>query len=56
MGNIKIFAKDEPEILVQTFGIYSQDVGVEYDIEKCAKEKEETELTNAESIWTIREE
>ena len=38
MDDIKIFAKNEKELetLVQTIRIYSQDIGMEFGIEKCA--------------------
>ena len=37
MDDIKLFAKNEKELetLIQTVRIYSQDVGMEFDIEKC---------------------
>ena len=36
--HIYIFAKNEKEveILIKTIGIYSQDIGMEFEIEKCA--------------------
>ena len=42
MDDIKIFAKNEKELetLVQTIRIYSQDIGMEFGIEKCAKQRE----------------
>ena len=38
MGDIKLFAKDENELetLIHTVRIYSQDIGMEFGIEKCA--------------------
>ena len=38
MDNIKLFAKNEKELktLIQTVRIYSQDIGMEFSIEKCA--------------------
>ena len=38
IDGIKIFAKmkKELETLIQTIRIYSQDTGMEFDIEKCA--------------------
>ena len=38
MDNIKLFAKNEKEleILIHTIRIYSQDIGMEFGIEKCA--------------------
>ena len=38
MHDIKFFVKNEKELetLIQTIGLYSQDIGVEYVIEKCA--------------------
>ena len=38
MGDIKLFAKNERELetLIHTIRIYSQDIGMEFGIEKCA--------------------
>ena len=38
MDAIKLFAKNEKylEILIQAVKIYSEDIGMEFDIEKCA--------------------
>ena len=38
MDDIKLFAKNEKELETQicTIGIYSQDIGMEFGIEKCA--------------------
>ena len=36
IDEIKLFAKNEREILIQTVRIYSQDTGMGFDIEKCA--------------------
>ena len=38
IDNIKMFAKNEKksETLTQTVRIYSQDIGIEFGIEKCA--------------------
>ena len=38
MGDIKLFAKNEKELetLIHTVRIYSQDIGMEFGIEKCA--------------------
>ena len=38
MNNIKLFAKNEKELeaLLQTVTIYSQDIRMEFGIEKCA--------------------
>ena len=38
MDDIKLFAKNENELktLIQTVRIYSQDIGIEFGIEKCA--------------------
>ena len=38
VDDLNIFAKNEKEleILVQTIRIYSQDIGMEFGIEKCA--------------------
>ena len=38
MDNIKLFAKNEKELeaLKQIVRIYSQDIGMEFGIEKCA--------------------
>ena len=37
MDGIKLFAKNEKELetLIQTVRIYSQDIGMEFGIEKC---------------------
>ncbi len=37
MNDIKLFAKNEKELetLIQLVGIYSQDIGMEFGIEKC---------------------
>ena len=39
MDNIKVFAENEKEqeTLIQTIRWYSQDIGMEFDIEKCAR-------------------
>ena len=38
MDDIKLFAKNEKELetLIHTIRIYSQDIGMEFSIEKCA--------------------
>ena len=38
MDDIKLFAKNEKELetLIHTVRIYSQDIGMEFGIEKCA--------------------
>ena len=38
MDDIKLFTKDEKELetLIQTVRIYSQDIGMEFGVEKCA--------------------
>ena len=38
MYDIKLFGKNEKELetLIQTIRIYSQDIGIEFGIEKCA--------------------
>ena len=38
MGDIKLFAKNEKELetLIHAVRIYSQDIGMEFGIEKCA--------------------
>ena len=38
MGGIKLFVKKEKELetLLHAVRIYSQDIGMEFDIEKCA--------------------
>ena len=38
MNDIKLFAKNEKELKTQihTVRIYNQDIGMEFDIEKCA--------------------
>ena len=61
---IKIFAKNKKELetLIQTIRIYSQDIGMEFGIEKCAmlimksvkrETAEGTELANQKSTWTL---
>ena len=39
MRHIKLFAKKKKELetLIQTVIIYSQDIGMEFGIEKCAR-------------------
>ena len=63
MDNIKQKNEKELETLMQTIRIYSQDIGMEVDIEKCAmlimrSEKrqivEGIELPNKEGIRTLR--
>ena len=38
MDDVKLFAKNEKELetLIQAVRIYNQDIGMEFDIEKCA--------------------
>ena len=38
MNDIKLFAKNEKELetLIQTFRLYSQDIGIEFGIDECA--------------------
>ena len=38
MDDIKLFAKNERKfvILIETVSIYSQDIGIEFGMEKCA--------------------
>ena len=66
MDNIKPIAKneDELEILIQTVRIFRQDIGMEFDIEKCAMlvmknskrhMTEGVELPNQIIIRTLRE-
>ena len=66
MDHIKIFVKNEKEVdtLTQTIKIYKKDMGIEFDIEKCAmiqmkSGKRETaegiELQNQEIIRTLGE-
>ena len=45
---IKLFAKNEKElkILIHTVRIYSQDIGMEFGIEKCALKSGKRHLTN----------
>ena len=65
MDDIKLFAKDEKELkpLIQTVRIYSQDIGMEFGIEKCAilimkngngHMKEGKEVPNKEKIRMLR--
>ena len=65
MDDIHLFAKNEElKTLIQTIKIYSQDIGMEFDIENCAmlimrrgkrKITERIELPNREKIWTLGE-
>ena len=66
MDDIKLFAKNEKELetRMQTIKIYSQDIGMEFGIEKCAmlimkngkrQITEGTELPNQERIKTLGE-
>ena len=67
IDDIKVITKNnekELETLIQTVRIYSQNTGMEFDIEKCAKfimnsgkrqAVEGIELTNQESIRTLGE-
>ena len=62
----KTLAKNEKELetFIQTMKIYNQDIGMEFEIEKCIKliincgkgiEKKEIELPDQESISTLEE-
>ena len=44
MDDIKVFAKNEKELetLIQTIRIYSQEIGMEFGIQKCAMLKAES--------------
>ena len=66
MDDIKLFAKNERELetLRQTLSIYSQDIGMEFGIEKCAmlvmksgkqRMTEGIELSSQEKIRTLGE-
>ena len=66
MDDIKLFAKNEKEleILIHTIRIYSQDIGMEFSIEKCAllvmksgklHLTEGIELPNQDKIRTLAE-
>ena len=67
MDDIKLFVKNkkiELGTFIQTIRMYSQDIGMEFGIEKCAilimkREKrlrtEEGELPNLDRIRTLRE-
>ena len=66
MDNIKVFAKKEKELktLIQAIRIYSQDIGMDFEKEKCAmlilksgkrQTVERIELSNQESIRTLEE-
>ena len=67
MDDIKLFAENEKYLgtLRQAASIYSQDIEVEFSIEKCAviimkiekrlKKTEGIELPNQEKIWTLGE-
>ena len=67
MNDIKLFAKKEKELetLIHALGIYSQDIGMEFDIEKCVmlvmKSRkghmtDGMELPNHDKIRTLEEE
>ena len=66
MDDIKLFAKNEKELetLLHTIRIYSQDIGMEFGIEKCAllvmksgkrHLTDEIELPNQDKIRTLAE-
>ena len=66
MDDIKLFVKNEKELetLIQTVRIYSQDIGMEFEIEKCTMlvmksgkrhMMEGVELPNEVAIRTFRE-
>ena len=64
MDVIKGFTKNEKENLIQTIEIYSQDTGMEFDIEICAmlimknrkrESAEGIELPNQKCIKTFEE-
>ena len=66
MDDIKLFAKNKKELetLMQAVKIYSQDIEMEFGIEKCvilitrSGKRHMTkgiELTNQDKIWTLRE-
>ena len=66
MDHIKLFAKNEKEleILIHTVRIYSQDIGMEFGIEKCAMlvmksgkrhPTDGMELPNQDKIRTLAE-
>ena len=66
MNDIKMYAKNEKELktLIQGVRIYSQDIGIEFGIEKCAmlimrsrKQciAEGIELANQEKVRMLRE-
>ena len=64
MDDIKLFAKKEKEqkTLIHTVRIYSQDIGMEFDLEKFAMLviksgkrhlMDAMELPNQDKIWTL---
>ena len=66
MDDIKLFAKNEKELetLIHTVRIYSQDIGIEFGIEKCAMLvmksgkwhlTDRMELPNQDNVRTLRE-
>ena len=66
MDDIKLFAKNEKELetLIHTVRIYSQDIGMEFGIEKCAilvmksgkwHRTDRMELPNQDKIRTLGE-
>ena len=42
MKDTKLFANNEKELEIKTIVIYSQDIGMEFVLEKCAKFKMES--------------
>ena len=65
MDDIKLFAKNEKELetLIHAVRIYSQDIGMEFGIGKCAMQvmkrgkrhlTDEMELPNQDKIRTLR--
>ena len=66
VDGIKLFTKNEKELetLIHAVGIYSQDIGMEYGIEKCAKQgmkrgkghiTDDIELQIQDKIWMLKE-
>ena len=64
MDNIKLSAKDEKKNWKTEYWIYSQDIGMEFHLEKCAmlimrsgkrQKIEGIDLRNQEKIRTLRE-
>ena len=56
MDDIKLFAKNEKELktLIHTVRIYSQDIGMEFGIEKCAMLLMKSEKDTLQTEWNYQ--